>query len=200
VLDFTDPSDAHVVAFADPAPLSEEQLIFGGDWSTYWYNGFIYESDIRRGLIIWKLADPAVAGAMRLHHLNPQTQETSFPPHAGPVGQAGVVGDESPLVQLELGGEGAGPVPHPWAVQGGVGLPGGEDLQGRHGHPRHGEPVLGAGRRLEQPEPPYREAVEQRCRPQVDTPPRARTRCVDDARGPWSGNGNSDRRARSNSA
>jgi hypothetical protein len=79
VLDFTDPSDAHVVAFADPAPLSEEQLIFGGDWSTYWYNGFIYESDIRRGLTIWKLADPAVAGAMPLHHLNPQTQDTSFP-------------------------------------------------------------------------------------------------------------------------
>lgn len=79
VIDFTDPADAHQIAFADPAPLSEDQLVLGGDWSTYWYDGFIYESDIRRGLIIWRLADPAVAGAEKLGHLNPQTQETSFP-------------------------------------------------------------------------------------------------------------------------
>lgn len=38
-----------------------------------------YESDIRRGLIVWKLSDDAVAGAMKLGRLNPQTQETSFP-------------------------------------------------------------------------------------------------------------------------
>jgi hypothetical protein len=79
VIDFTDPANAHQIAFADPAPLSEEQLILGGDWSTYWYDGLVYESDIRRGLIIWRLADPAVAGARKLGHLNPQTQETSFP-------------------------------------------------------------------------------------------------------------------------
>jgi hypothetical protein len=47
----------------------------GGDWSTSWYNGFIYESDITRGLIIWNLSDKAVAGARKLDHLNPQTQE-----------------------------------------------------------------------------------------------------------------------------
>jgi hypothetical protein len=47
----------------------------GGDWSTYWYDGFIYESDITRGLIIWNLSDSAVAGAMKLDRLNPQTQE-----------------------------------------------------------------------------------------------------------------------------
>lgn len=79
VIDFTDPANAHQIAFADPAPLSETGLISGGDWSTYWYDGFIYESDIKRGLIVWKLTDPAVAGARRLGHLNPQTQETSFP-------------------------------------------------------------------------------------------------------------------------
>jgi hypothetical protein len=79
VLDFTDPADAHQVAFADPAPLSETQLFLGGDWSTYWYDGFVYESDIRRGLIVWKLADSVVAGARKLGHVNPQTQEFSFP-------------------------------------------------------------------------------------------------------------------------
>ena len=27
----------------------------GGDWSTYWYNGKIYESDIYRGMMVWDL-------------------------------------------------------------------------------------------------------------------------------------------------
>jgi hypothetical protein len=79
VVDFTDPANAREIAYADPAPLSEEELISGGDWSSYWYNGHIYESDMRRGLIIWKLLDPAVLGAKKLGHLNPQTQEFSFP-------------------------------------------------------------------------------------------------------------------------
>ena len=82
VIDFTDPTAAQEIAFADPAPLVDPNppvgLELGGDWSTYWYNGFIYESDITRGLIIWKLSDPAVAGAKRLPRLNPQTQESSF--------------------------------------------------------------------------------------------------------------------------
>lgn len=79
VIDFTDPAAPREIAFADPEPLSETSLVVGGDWSTYWYNGFIYQSDIRRGLIIWKLADPAVAGAKKQKALNPQTQETTIP-------------------------------------------------------------------------------------------------------------------------
>jgi hypothetical protein len=73
VVDFTDPANASEIAYADPAPLVPTQL--GGDWSTYWYDGFIYESDITRGLLIWNLSDRAVAGARKLGHLNPQTQE-----------------------------------------------------------------------------------------------------------------------------
>jgi hypothetical protein len=75
VVDFTDPANAKEIAFADPAPLSETSLILGGDWSTYWYDGMIYESDITRGFTTWSLSDKAVAGAKRLGHLNPQTQE-----------------------------------------------------------------------------------------------------------------------------
>jgi hypothetical protein len=41
-------------------------------------NGRIYESDITRGLIIWKLSDKVTAGAGKFDHLNPQTAETSF--------------------------------------------------------------------------------------------------------------------------
>jgi hypothetical protein len=78
VIDFSDPQNAREIAYADPAPLSEESLVTGGDWSTYFYNGSIYQSDIRRGLIVWKLNDRAVAGAKEFDHLNPQTQEVSF--------------------------------------------------------------------------------------------------------------------------
>ena len=83
VVEFTDPANATEVAYADPAPLvnptNPNAIVLGGDWSTYWYDGLIYESDIRRGLIVWNLADNVVAGAKKLGHLNPQTQEMSFP-------------------------------------------------------------------------------------------------------------------------
>jgi len=79
VIDFTDPANAQEIAYADPAPLvnpdNPAAIELGGDWSSYWYNGRIYESDITRGLIIWKLNDTAVSGAMTLGRLNPQTQE-----------------------------------------------------------------------------------------------------------------------------
>ncbi len=79
VVDFTNPAAAKEIAFADPAPLSTTNLVLGGDWSSYWYNGHIYESDIRRGLIVWGLSDSAVAAAQKLDHLNPQTEEFSIP-------------------------------------------------------------------------------------------------------------------------
>ncbi len=83
VVDFTDPASAKEIAFADPAPLvhptNPNAIVGGGDWSSYWYDGRIYESDMKRGLIIWNLTDRAVAGARKLGHLNPQTQETSAP-------------------------------------------------------------------------------------------------------------------------
>jgi hypothetical protein len=77
VVDFTDPANAVEVAYADPAPLVPTQL--GGDWSTYYYNGRIYESDITRGLLIWNLSGKWDAGARRLPYLNPQTSEFTLP-------------------------------------------------------------------------------------------------------------------------
>jgi hypothetical protein len=73
VVDFTDPTNAVEVAWADPPPLVPTQL--GGDWSTYWYNGFIYETDINVGLRVWNFSGPNTAGARKLDHLNPQTAE-----------------------------------------------------------------------------------------------------------------------------
>jgi PA domain/LVIVD repeat len=82
VLDFTDPANVSEIAFADPAPLINPDnplaIEGGGDWSSYWYDGEIYESDMTRGLTIWDLKDRAVRGARKLGHLNPQTQETTI--------------------------------------------------------------------------------------------------------------------------
>jgi len=82
VIDLTDPADAEEIAFADPAPLVDPNppvgIEGGGDWSSYWYDGEIYEGDMTRGLIIWKLNDRAVRNAIKLGRLNPQTQEFSI--------------------------------------------------------------------------------------------------------------------------
>jgi hypothetical protein len=78
VLDFSNPANAREIAFADPAPLpptSTGGTQDGGDWSAYFYNGIIYESDITRGLFTWRLDDRDTERAMRLRHMNPQTQE-----------------------------------------------------------------------------------------------------------------------------
>ena len=73
VVDFTDPANARTVAWSDPPPLDPPDL--GGAWSSYWYNNFIYESEITKGLNVFRLSDQTTAGAMRLGHFNPQTQE-----------------------------------------------------------------------------------------------------------------------------
>jgi hypothetical protein len=51
----------------------------GGDWSSYWYNGLIYESDTRRGLYVWNVSAPEARGpTVHLDHLNPQTNQLSL--------------------------------------------------------------------------------------------------------------------------
>jgi hypothetical protein len=56
----------------------------GGDWSSYWYNGLIYESDTRRGLYIWKVKAREVRGPkVELEYLNPQTQHLSISQKTG---------------------------------------------------------------------------------------------------------------------
>src|SRR6266542_3764002 len=48
----------------------------GSFWAAYWYNGFIYGSDIPNGFDSFLFSGPQRAGAQRLGHLNPQPQET----------------------------------------------------------------------------------------------------------------------------
>ena len=55
VFDFTDSTKPVEIAFFDRGPIDAKQLITGGYWSTYWYNGHIYGSEIARGVDIFKL-------------------------------------------------------------------------------------------------------------------------------------------------
>jgi hypothetical protein len=73
VVDFTDRANAEELGWSDPPPVVPPDL--AGAWSSYWYNNFIYETNITEGLNIFRFSGNETAGAMRLGHLNPQTQE-----------------------------------------------------------------------------------------------------------------------------
>jgi len=55
VVDFTDSANPVEIAFFDRGPLDEEELITAGYWSTYWYGGHIYGTEIARGLDVFSL-------------------------------------------------------------------------------------------------------------------------------------------------
>jgi hypothetical protein len=55
VMDFTDAAHPYEIAYFDRGPIDASTLILGGDWSAYWYNGYIYGSEIARGIDVFKL-------------------------------------------------------------------------------------------------------------------------------------------------
>ena len=55
VFDFTDSTKPFEIAFFDRGPIDATQLITGGYWSTYWYNGHIYGAEIARGVDVFRL-------------------------------------------------------------------------------------------------------------------------------------------------
>jgi hypothetical protein len=75
VVDFSDVSNPKEISYSDTKPLNPNAFSVGGDWSSHYYNGLIYQSDITRGLLSWEIRGDALGGTMRLDRLNPQTQE-----------------------------------------------------------------------------------------------------------------------------
>ena len=55
VMDFTDPANPYEIAYFDRGPIDPKVLVLGGEWSAYWYNGYIYGSEIARGLDVFEL-------------------------------------------------------------------------------------------------------------------------------------------------
>ena len=83
MIDFTDSANPVEIAYFDRGPIHEEQLIFGGYWSTYWYKGHIYGTEIARGLDVLALVPSehlsenevaAAAIADQREQFNPQQQ------------------------------------------------------------------------------------------------------------------------------
>ena len=81
VFDFTDPANPREIAFFDRGPQTPD-LQLGGAWSSYWYNGSIYVSEITRGLDILQLKPSEhlsqneidAAKLVKFETMNPQTQ------------------------------------------------------------------------------------------------------------------------------
>jgi hypothetical protein len=55
LVDFTDTAHPIEIAYFDRGPVDGAKRAMGGQWSSYWYNGYIYGSEIARGVDVFKL-------------------------------------------------------------------------------------------------------------------------------------------------
>jgi len=93
MIDFTDSANPVEIGYFDRGPIHEDQMVLGGFWSSYWYNGKIYGTEIARGLDILALlpseylSENEIAAALLAdqgERFNPQQQfEVTWP--ASPV-------------------------------------------------------------------------------------------------------------------
>ena len=82
LIDFTDSSNPKEIGYYDRGPISGTSLVLGGLWSSYYFNGSIYGSEIARGFDAWKLTPTAdlskneikAASEVKLDRLTPQHQ------------------------------------------------------------------------------------------------------------------------------
>jgi hypothetical protein len=96
LVDFTDPSHPKEIAYFDRGPIDPDKVVIGGHWGSYWWNGYIYASEIARGLDIFKLTPTAdltqneidAASLVRFTTFNPQDQPKFVWPNAFPVARA----------------------------------------------------------------------------------------------------------------
>jgi hypothetical protein len=120
VFDFTDPAHPKEIAFFDRGPMDSTKLLLGGDWGTYWYNGYIYASEIDRGLDVLdlkpsdQLSQNEIDAAKLVHFdvFNPQNQPKLVWPASYVVARAyldqlvrgdGIPRDRSTSIARDLG-------------------------------------------------------------------------------------------------
>jgi hypothetical protein len=83
IVDFTDPAHPFEIAYFDRGPIDPKTLVLGGEWSAYWYNGYIYGSEIARGLDVFELTPTKflsqneidAAKSVHVNELNVQNQQ-----------------------------------------------------------------------------------------------------------------------------
>ena len=91
VIDFTNSTQPLEIAYFDRGPIDAEALVTGGFWSSYWYNGLIYGTEIIRGLDVLELTPSEYLSAHEIAAsnmadlgsvFNPQQQfPVSWPQH-----------------------------------------------------------------------------------------------------------------------
>ncbi|MET8863072.1 hypothetical protein ABZW11_08975 [Nonomuraea sp. NPDC004580] len=76
IWDFTDSAAPKEIGFFDRGPFPGDGI--AGTWSAYYYNGYIYSSDIRAGLDVLKIDDPLTdpAAKVKMDDFNVQTQQS----------------------------------------------------------------------------------------------------------------------------
>lgn len=82
IIDFTDPAHPFEIAYFDRGPMHPTALQLSGQWGTYWHNGYIFGSEIGRGLDILELVPSQylsqneidAAKLVRFDQFNPQDQ------------------------------------------------------------------------------------------------------------------------------
>jgi hypothetical protein len=75
VFDWTEAAHPKEIAFFDRGPVDGTKPADGGTWSAYWYNGYIYSSEIARGLDVFELTPSGLISsneieAAKLVHLD----------------------------------------------------------------------------------------------------------------------------------
>ncbi|HEX7050186.1 MAG TPA: hypothetical protein VF188_08305 [Longimicrobiales bacterium] len=96
VFDFSDPEHPFEIAYFDRGPVDANERVIGGSWGAYWYNGYIYSSELSRGLDVLELVpseflsknEIEAAKLVRLEQYNPQSQPHIDWPPAFPVVRA----------------------------------------------------------------------------------------------------------------
>jgi len=83
IVDFTDVTHPVEIGYFDRGPVDGVKHAMGGQWSTYWYNGYIYGSEIARGVDVFKLVpnkyltqnEIDAASQVQVAELNVQNQQ-----------------------------------------------------------------------------------------------------------------------------
>jgi hypothetical protein len=88
VVDFTDAANPKEIAFYDRGPISATALVLGGLWSSYYYNGAIYGSEIARGFDVWGLTPNAELSANEIEAASEIQFERLTPQHQQPYAHA----------------------------------------------------------------------------------------------------------------
>ena len=80
VIDFTDSANPIEIAYFDRGPIDAERLVVGGFWSSYWYKGKIYGTEIIRGIDVLTLLPSEYLSENELAAANLAIQRDVFNP------------------------------------------------------------------------------------------------------------------------